>query len=307
MRFTAVFFLFLFYIKVLLGCGALLVLGTPHAARRAHVSSETARRRRDLCQPLVEGGDGDEKGGSSEEGVAEHSTEHRLESGINRTGGVVSSGDCKEGCTTSTTHDADTGEATLTRGTTTTVECPDKSFCKLGVTGGYIFRVKLIIFLAASQTLFGISANRSVLVFKTEEISPILEAVQLFNGVLVEAFGFILFCVFVTMRDTRWAWLSRATKQRCRACLYNNNFNEVRNMQNMYQQSIIDAGRGGGSGGGGGGGGGGSSEADGEAGGGSGSGLRHRRVSSMASHTSLVQSSSRLPMTERRSELVRHT
>ena len=97
---------------------------------------------------------------------------------------------------------------------------------KLGITGGYVFRAKLMVAMAVLQALLSISGNRSA-VQEDMMLNPVLQAVQLLNILLTDGFGLLFCATFLTMRQNNWE-RALAAVRRCTRRLFAGSDSEAR-------------------------------------------------------------------------------
>ena len=79
-----------------------------------------------------------------------------------------------------------------------------KELAKLGITGGFVYRAKLMIGINLVSVIFNILSNRTAISTGMSTNSPILLFLQLINIFVNDGKGFILFLSFITMRTSGW-------------------------------------------------------------------------------------------------------
>jgi len=89
---------------------------------------------------------------------------------------------------------------------------------KCGVTGGYLYRTKLMIGVNLVSIIFQILGNRSAMMDSVAG-DPILDFFQIINIFVNDGKGFILFLCYVTMRTNGWLSTCQTCKKKARSCL----------------------------------------------------------------------------------------
>jgi predicted permease len=93
-----------------------------------------------------------------------------------------------------------------------------KDAVKCSVTGGYVFRTKLLLGVSVASTIFQILGNRTALA-GMEDAEAILKFLQIVNIFITDGMCFIVFLTYINMRKTGWVKLGTRLRIYMRSCL----------------------------------------------------------------------------------------
>ena len=90
---------------------------------------------------------------------------------------------------------------------------------KCNISGGYVYRTKLLIAVTLVSVVFQILGNRSARSNSLSAGEPILDFLQIINIFITDGSGFIMFLIYITMRSNGWVKVSFRVRTFARSCL----------------------------------------------------------------------------------------